>query len=258
MPPRSKRWKACAIAREAKAIKKEMSCAKDDDDKTPQPVKNDMIKTNPSCVVLGTLLGGTNFQTTRTILTLNGCNVCSKSTFYATQSKILPVIENLAKDSCREALQESVTLDHDQFSQDSRWSSLRHGRENTNTMIDVVTKKCISYYDSIKSRENLQGNYDGASNMMESNGLHHIAAELRDAYGDRKLKIAHDGDNKSYNVLLSEALNVEYYRDNGHAQKSLRNAFNAVRRSLNFIGTGEQPFYGVIEKMLSLWKVLGL
>ena len=190
MPPRSKKWKACAKAREAKAIKKVIS-NENDDGKTCQTEKNGMIKTNPSCVVLGTLLGGTNFQTVKTVLTLNRCKVCSKSTFYATQSKILPIIEKLAKDSCREALQESVDLNHNQFSQDSRWSSPRHGRENTNTMIDVVSKKCVSYFDSIKKRKNLEGNFDGASNMMESNGLHHIASEMRDAFGSQMLKIAH-------------------------------------------------------------------
>ena len=92
--------------------------------------------------------------------------------------------------------------------------------------------------------------------MKESNGIHHIAGELKDAFGEKELKITHDGDNKSYKEYNDEGLNVSHYRDSGHAIKSLRNAFTAVRRQLNYVRSNEQPFYGIIEKMLSFARFL--
>lgn len=98
----------------------------------------------------------------------------------------------MAKESCHNALHESIDNDSHEFSQDSRWSSPRHGKENTNVMMDVHSPKIVSFYDSVKGRKNLEENCSGPSNMMESNRLHHIASEMNEAYGDDELHIAHD------------------------------------------------------------------
>ena len=37
--------------------------------------------------------------------------------------------------------------------------------------------------------------------MIESNGLYHIASEMKEAYFDAELHIGHDGDNKSDNFF---------------------------------------------------------
>lgn len=77
----------------------EKSKDKNDSNKVSENM-NQLIKTSPWRVVLGTLLAGTNFQVARTILIMNGCEPCSKTTFYATQQRILPQIEKLSKESC--------------------------------------------------------------------------------------------------------------------------------------------------------------
>ena len=270
MPPRNSRWKAAKKARDCKAAKAALkrSEAKDeasqdhpDAPKTIAKKSNEstsFVKANPPCVVLSTLFSGSTYQATRTILLMNGVKPCSRATFYTYQAEIGPKIVSLAKKSCQEAMMQSVSQGNYQFSQDSRWSSPRHGKENTNAMIDLKTSKVVSYYDTINDRngKNPFGNFSGASNMMESNGLHHIASEMRENFGDKALDIVHDGDNKSANIYTQEGLNVNHYRDFGHAKKSLRNAFTSVRRELNYISKNEQPFYGVVEKMIQFAKFI--
>lgn len=164
MPPRNSRWKAAKKARDCKAAKASLkrSEAKDeviqdhpDIPKTVSKKPNEttsFVKANPPCVVLSTLLSGSTYQSTRTILLMNGVKPCSRATFYSYQAEIGPKIVSLAKKSCQEAMMQSVTQGNNRFSQDSRWSSPRHGKENTNAMIDLKTYKVVSYYDTINDR----------------------------------------------------------------------------------------------------------
>lgn len=270
MPPRNSRWKAAKKARDCKAAKASLKRSQAKDEVTqdhldvPKTIEKKLdettsfVKANPPCVVLSTLLSGSTYQSTRTILLMNRVRPCSRATFYTYQAEIGPKIVSLAKKSCQEAMMQSVSQGNYRFSQDSRWSSPRHGKENTNAMIDLETSQVVSYYDTINDRngKNTFGNFRGASNMMESNGLHHIASEMRENFGDKSLDIVHDGDNKSGNICTQEGLNVNYYRDFGHAKKNLRNSFASVRRELNFIPRNEQPFYGVVEKMIQFAKFI--
>ena len=82
--------------------------------------------------------------------------------------------------------------------------------------------------------KNRFGQYFGTSNMMESEGLGYIADEMRESFGDKKINFVHDGDNKSPKIYKRTLLNEEHYRDPGHAIKSLRNAFDTVKKSLCF------------------------
>lgn len=135
MPIRNSRWKAAKKARDCKAAKASLKRSEAKDEVTqdhpdvPKTIEKKLnetisfVKANQPCVVLSTLLSGSNYQPTRTSLLMSGVRPWSRATFYIYQAEIGPKIVSFAKKSCQEA------------------------------MIDLKTYKFVSYYDTINDRK---------------------------------------------------------------------------------------------------------
>ena len=256
MPPKSKVDIACEYARACKTLKKSQEDQIDDDDAHVNDISeiqnsnqyHDLEKTNAADMVLGSFLSGTSYQACRTIIAASGKKPSSRSSFFEYQATILPKMENLGDESTHDAMKESVCQGNTDFSQDSRWSSHYNGLENTNAAIDAKTGKVVSVHNTLRSRTFRETSFNEASNMMESEGLRHIANDLKENYGDQTLAICHDGDNKSPKVFNSVGLNVEHHRDGGHALNSIKNAFKAFKKEF-YIKYGKRPFGSLDQRI---------
>lgn len=142
-------------------------------------------------------------------------------------------------------MDESVSLGHTKYSQDSRWSSQFNGLENTNCLFDVDTGKLVSVCITLKSRAGREKSFTQGSNMMESNGLERIADDLQEHFGDEMISICHDGDNKSTKIYEKAGLHVDHHRDGGHGFNSIKKAFKKFKIDF-YIKYGKRP-YGSLD-----------
>ena len=211
-------------------------------------IQEPLYKEFPSNMVLGSFLSGTCYQENKIILASNGIKPCSRTAFFAKQAEILPKVEKLGTQSAQDEMDESVSLNHTFYSQDSRWSSQFNGLENTNALIDKETGKVVSFHNTLKSRSMRETEYNGSSNMMESNGLKFIADELKERFGDQELSICHDSENKSPKVFASSGLNVIHHRDGGHALNSIKNAWKNFKSDFSKM-YHKRPFGSLDERI---------
>lgn len=112
-----------------------------------------------------------NSSMNRVSLVLDSCGVNHESLTKTTS--LLPHVEkkmvNYANKSCENARCEMSGF----ASTDTRLSGQKNGSESTKSWIDYITGKILKFYNCIKDgKGKANSNFNGASNMIESQGLH--------------------------------------------------------------------------------------
>ena len=247
MPPRSKK-----SLRMKNAAEKRWSAAKESEE-TPKssPLREPLAKVPPDVHVTAALLTASTYTQSRDLFRMVNLDCSAESTFYLHQKEIAPKIEELANETVKTSLEQSKGSNSPKISIDSRWSSRRNGSQNTAVAIDVNTNKVISYKNTIKTGGKREGDFSGPSNMMESQGIESISADLKRAFGNREIEILHDGDNKSQKIFEKHELNVAHSLDKGHAMGALKRNFEKAKSAAKDDTKIPKPFFGIENRVIS-------
>ena len=218
---------------------------------TPQSSPRVTAKINPDVHVTAVLLTGSTYQQSKEMLEIMNIETPSESTFYEHQKRIAPIIEEIAQETVEDAINQAKEMNHNSFSIDSRWSSRRNGSQNTCTALDQKTNKVVAFHNTIKVGGKRAGDYSGASNMMESIGVSAIASELKSKFGEKKINIVHDGDNKSEKIFIDNEVDCEHSYDKGHAIQSIKRQFKTAKKQAKDTTKISSPFHGIENRVVT-------
>lgn len=202
------------------------------------------------------VLTGISFTPLRRSLQILNIPPVASSTFYQKQNEILEIIEGEAQKTVDAAREKAKDIDSPVVSIDSRWNSKRNGSMNTASAIESSSGDVIAYKNTIKRGGRRDGDYEGPSNLMESNGINSIADDLKETFGDKTITIVQDGDNKSTKIYDSKNLNIEREFDKNHGKGVLQRAFEPIQKELYMKHKIQNPFHGVKGKMLNWGQYL--
>ena len=120
------------------------------------------------------------------------------STYFKAQSEVIPTVINVANRTVERARAESFSKQETRVSTDCCWDSARNGKNSTVTGCDVDTGKNIGYSVVSRVGGNRNGDFFGAPNMMESEGIARISSQFKNDPRCNIVGFVHDGDNKSW------------------------------------------------------------
>ena len=199
-----------------------------------------------------------NSSMNRVSLVLDSCGVNHESLTKTTS--LLPHVEkkmvNYANKSCENARREMSGF----ASTDTRWSGQKNGSESTSSWIDYITGKILKFSNCIKEgKGKTNSNFNGASNMMESQGLRSCLTDMANDGSLNNIKtFARDMDNKSWHILEEFGFDPETERfDPGHYRKNFDNrwkSFTDTNNNFQYIENGttyiiKQPFRGLLPHL---------
>ena len=251
------RAKLAAAARKAKEMKinhiqySSSSTEDDDSDNEQQSCPPTPYKAPPVNTIGASLFGGVGYTQLKKINALQGVSTCAESTFYRHQKKVLPIINQEVQKTITNAQQEMCEIENPSLTLDGRWSSRRNGSQCTTTAIESHLQKVVSMDNVVKNGGKRIGNFEGASNMMESQGIENMSQELHKICPQKKFAIVHDGDNKSKKVMDKANLETEHQYDKGHGLNALRRSFGTIEKELLYKDGIKNPFHGIKGKMIA-------
>ena len=199
---------------------------------------------SPSMIFSGLV---SNSSMNRVSLILDSCGVNHE--ILTKTTSLLPNVEkkmiDCANKSCENARREMSGF----ASIDTRWSGQKNGSESTTSWIDYITGKILKFSNCIKDgKGKANSNYNGPSNMMESQGLRYCLTDMANDGSLSNIKaFARDMDNKSWHILEEFGFDPESERfDPGHYRKNFDN-FQYIENETTYII--KQPFRGLLPHL---------
>lgn len=222
MPPKSKRQQHCEKICKNRIIQ---STANQNKDTILHP-QHFQGSLDSKTMVLNSYFNGTGYSKERFTALSSNMKPAAKSSYYRNQKAV------------NEAIHEIVKNDVDTYAQkiengdclvgDGCWNHPRNGTAHTTTIIDLNQNKVVGYSEVEKSKGSHCGNFNGASNMMESYGVKTTLEELTPYLKGKTITYVHDHDNKTSRIIggMNELDFHESY-DPVHATKELRRKINS-------------------------------
>lgn len=147
--------------------------------------------------VFSILVEGTSYLSTSKVFLWNNIKPTPPSTFYRIQREVGDVMLGIARESCakwRSKIPQDCCI-----SFDSSWSHRRNATQCLVDIIDTRNNKVIDFEVLEKNCGKFKGNFDGASNLMEVEGLKRIIPRLM--CDNRITSYVHDKDSKTKKAI---------------------------------------------------------
>lgn len=214
-------------------------------------------KVSANSMIYAGLMNGSSVE--KVAMTLDCCSVDHESITKA--KSLLNDTEERSIQGANDSCQRARRAFSGHFATDTRWSGSKNGSEATTILIDEITGRILAFFNSIKYGKNKHlANYNGASNMMESNGLKHCLEIMSDDQMIELIQtVARDMDNKSGPILTDFGVDNSKERfDPGHYRKSFEarwKNFTQSNKSFEYVEDGEhfvikQPYRGLRKHLL--------
>ena len=196
-------------------LKAKMEYVRSHRQSTQSPKKLDAIR-----FAFSILASGSSYQQGQLIMLWNDLLPPKEGTFYKAQRIVTAEIVAMARESCLKWRNKMAPDSCIAF--DGSWSHRRNAQHCLVDFIDTSNDKVVDF-EIITKKTCHGGDYEGASNGMECEGLRRIIP--RWITNARVTSYVHDKDAKSRNVIAQLGWNVTEKLDTNHVMKSFRRKF---------------------------------
>ena len=216
MPPKTKRQKQLDKVRPQGSKKKDVSVQPMNE--TPKS-EGFLKKADPKIMAFQAIYTGTGYKEQASTMLMQGIDVPVESTFYKAQQGVAKDIVTDTKEQCK--IEASKIKNGANLSEDGTWNHMKNGSAATVTVIDVDRQKVVAYHVVQKSVGSFVGNFEGPSNMMESEGVRRVLDQLDEFIRDKIINFIHDNDNKTSRIIADTTFMINDLFDPGHSVQSI-------------------------------------
>ena len=193
---------------------------------SPLITERPIVRANKTMTVMNAIMEGTGYEAQKRQQLRMGMQPPGKSTFFREQKKVMNNMINYVQKDCKQYAHR--VQPHTYIATDAAWNHRRNGSSATITAIDLKQDKVISAAIVSKQKGYFKGNFQGASNNMETEGVRRILNDLHDNIYDKNVTIVHDHDNKTSKILRGVGFPINETYDKGHAVQELKRTANEI------------------------------
>ena len=195
--------------------------------------------------VFSVIVEGSSFAQASRLMAWNDILPPSKATFYRVQKHVNTVIEEMAHASCQRysfKMKPGAIIAYD-----GSWSHKRNAAHCVTDFVDLASNKIIYFSFQEKSFNKFDGNFEGASNAMETASVYEFVHKFKN--NKKIIGYCHDRDAKTRAVFRREGWNIREYIDKNHALKTFDRIYIKKNKECDSMLT---PLYGKLRRWLRL------
>ena len=185
-----------------------------------------IARANKTMTVMNAIMEGTGYEAQKRQQLRMGMQPPGKSTFYREQQTVMDNIITHVQRGCHTYAQRIQPKAH--ISVDAAWNHRRNGSSATVSAIDLEQDKVVGAAVVSKPKGYFKGNFKGASNNMETEGVRRVLKDLEDKIRDKNATVVHDHDNKTSKILREVGYPIHETYDKGHAVQELKRTANEL------------------------------